>query len=88
MQLTFAKERSWSHPGWLDTNACVNEAQCFVNRTFLDNEALLAKVCEIGRRNKIMNPDKMRTTYGKLMWLLQDSVKPEVPISLKGVESS
>jgi hypothetical protein len=27
----------------------------------------------VGRRYKIMNPEKMRSTYGKLMFMLQDS---------------
>eukprot|EP00299_Pterocystis_sp_00344_P014759 c732_g1_i1.p1 GENE.c732_g1_i1~~c732_g1_i1.p1 ORF type:complete len:537 (+),score=125.09 c732_g1_i1:53-1612(+) len=48
------------------------------SRSFEDNAEILAKVCEIGRRNKIVNPEKMRTTYGKLMWMLQDSVRSEV----------
>lgn len=37
---------------------------------------------EIGRRNKVLNPSSMRTTYGKLMYLLQDAQNPTVAKSL------
>ena len=37
---------------------------------------------EVGRRNKVLNPSKMRDTYGKLMHLLQDSQSPSVAKSL------
>jgi hypothetical protein len=40
---------------------------------------------EIGRRYKIMNPSKMRETYGKMMFILQDTethiVKSETGLS-------
>ena len=44
------------------------------DRSFIENAAWYAKVFEIGRRYKIMNPTKMRSTYGKMMWMLQDAV--------------
>eukprot|EP00658_Telonema_sp_P-2_P020361 TRINITY_DN18054_c0_g1_i3.p1 TRINITY_DN18054_c0_g1~~TRINITY_DN18054_c0_g1_i3.p1 ORF type:complete len:409 (-),score=118.54 TRINITY_DN18054_c0_g1_i3:201-1427(-) len=37
-----------------------------------------AAVLEVGRRYKIMNPEKMRDGYGKLIYILQDIAAPEV----------
>ena len=47
-----------------------------------DNEAFYQTLFEVGRRNKILNPASMRTTYGKLMYLLQDAQNPSVAKSL------
>ncbi|KAF9226868.1 hypothetical protein BS17DRAFT_776255 [Gyrodon lividus] len=52
--------------------------ELFTNRDFQRNEEFYKQIFELGRRHKIMNPDKMRTTYGKLIYLLQDSQSPEV----------
>ncbi|EEB07578.1 DUF2009 protein [Schizosaccharomyces japonicus yFS275] len=35
-------------------------------------------IFEIGRRYKVLNPDKMKVTYGKMMYVVQDSMLPEV----------
>lgn len=45
---------------------------------FADNHYFFRMVFEIGRRYKILNPDKLRGSYGKLIHMLQDSVKGEV----------
>lgn len=47
-------------------------------RDFQELQAFFQGTFEIGRRYKVMNPDKMRDTYGKLMYMLMDSVEPEI----------
>ncbi|KAF1796834.1 hypothetical protein V8B55DRAFT_1369208 [Mucor lusitanicus] len=53
-------------------------AQLFAKRSIKDNEEIFQRIFEVGRRHKIMNPEKMRSNYGKLMYMLMDSVIPEV----------
>lgn len=48
------------------------------NRDFAQNEAFFQTAFEVGRRHKVANPEKMRSTYGKLIHMLQDSVQDEV----------
>lgn len=45
--------------------------ELFTDRDFQANAEFYQQIFELGRRHKIMNPDKMRTTYGKLIYLLQ-----------------
>jgi len=45
--------------------------ELFTDRDFASNSDFYQNLFELGRRHKIMNPDKMRTTYGKLVYLLQ-----------------
>ncbi|CAO3609779.1 unnamed protein product [Mucor hiemalis] len=53
-------------------------SQLFAKKGVRENAEVLQRIFEVGRRHKIMNPEKMRTTYGKLMYMLMDSVIPEV----------
>lgn len=48
------------------------------NKEFSDNASFFQDVFEVGRRHKIMNPEKMRSDYGKLVYLLQDSTAVEL----------
>jgi len=49
-----------------------------VGRQFKDNADFFQEIFEVGRRYKVMNPEKMRSEYGKLLYLVQDSVLPEI----------
>jgi len=48
------------------------------DRSFDDNAEYFAAVFEIGRRHKILNPERMRTDYGKLIHMLMDSQNPDI----------
>jgi hypothetical protein len=42
-----------------------------VESSFGESEGYFQAVFEVGRRYKVMNPEKMRSEYGKLIYLLQ-----------------
>ena len=48
------------------------------DRNFEPYESMIQDMLEIARRYKITNPEKMRSEYGKLVFLMQDSVSPEM----------
>jgi Protein of unknown function (DUF2009) len=54
----------------------------WANQNVADNAWFFQTLFEVGRRNKVLNPASMRTTYGKLMYLLQDAQNPTVAKSL------
>lgn len=43
------------------------------NKNFVDNAEWYKMIFEIGRRYKIMNPERMRDTFGKLCYIIMDS---------------
>ena len=46
--------------------------------TFNSSTAAAQDVFEVGRRFRIMNPDRMRSTYGLLMYMLMDSAEATI----------
>ncbi|KAK9816451.1 hypothetical protein WJX72_000489 [[Myrmecia] bisecta] len=48
------------------------------DRSFADNAEFFQDCFEVGRRFKVMNPDKMRSEYGKLVYMLMDSAEAGV----------
>ena len=47
-------------------------------KNFSDNATWFQDIFEIGRRYKIMNPERMRETYGKLCYMVMDSRLPQI----------
>lgn len=45
---------------------------------YVEYDKFFRQMFEIARRHKIMNPEKMRTEYGKMIFLLQDAVSPSL----------
>lgn len=50
----------------------------WAGRDTKENAAFFQALFEVGRRNKVLNPSHMRSTYGKLMYILQDAHNPVV----------
>lgn len=48
------------------------------DKNFEDNADWYKNIFEIGRRYKIMNPERMRATFGKLCYMVMDSRLPEI----------
>lgn len=44
--------------------------EMFQDKDFARNAKWFKKIFEIGRRYKIMNPEKMRDSFGKLMYMV------------------
>lgn len=47
-------------------------------KNFSDNAKWFQDIFEVGRRYKIMNPERMRDTYGKLCYMVMDSRLPQI----------
>ncbi|KAK9836379.1 hypothetical protein WJX84_009511, partial [Apatococcus fuscideae] len=52
--------------------------QLITDRSFKDNAPFFQECFELGRRYKVMNPDRMRSEYGKLVYMLMDSADTEI----------
>jgi hypothetical protein len=48
------------------------------DKDFEANALFFQSVFELGRRHKIRNPEKMRSVYGKMILIVQDSVIPQI----------
>lgn len=63
-------------------NSAIPSDGSWASRDPKENAGLFQTMFEIGRRNKVLNPGSMRSTYGKLMYMLQDAQNPSVAKSL------
>lgn len=64
--------------GLLISNNFKEGSKCVSTRGKLQNKAVVKRIVEVGRRYKRLNPEKMRTTYGKLLHILQDGCQPSL----------
>ena len=55
-----------------------NGQELLEDRNFSRYKTFFRTVFEIVRRYQIMNPEKMRTSYGKRLYLLQDAASDDV----------
>ena len=53
-------------------------AQKTLGTKLAHNEDIYKSIFELGRRAKIINPNQLRSTYGKMMWMLMDSHREEI----------
>lgn len=52
--------------------------QLVMKKDFAENQVFFQDTFEILRRYKILNPEKLRTTYGKMIHVLMDAAKPGI----------
>ncbi|GAW83484.1 conserved protein, unknown function [Plasmodium gonderi] len=64
--------------GLVIANNYENGQKLIKDRDFLRNSNFFSFVFEIGRRYKILNPDRMRSSYGKLMYFLMDTRREDI----------
>lgn len=69
--------------GLIMANSLTKGENLLMNKSLNDNVPLFTDLFEIGRRYKIMNPSKMRGTYGKLMYILMDTESYAIKSELK-----
>ena len=74
---TCSCSRSWAFSGLVCCTAR-QQGKTFEDRNFEQYEAMLKTKLEVCRRYKITNPEKMRSEYGKLVFLMQDAVSEDV----------
>ena len=66
--------------GTYNINVCAIYHHHTIYYVFFAFVAVPQSVFEVGRRYKIMNPDKMRAEYGKMMYILMDSSDSHVQV--------
>lgn len=80
--------REWNEIlGCISGMAVVNHfnrgKKLMLDKSFHDNEVFFKEIFEIGRRYKIMNPEAMRSNYGKMIYMLQDASDQNISRALQ-----